>query len=120
MRRARRALLLTVASLSLSSFGAAVSGFDAVAEKGQESPAQGFARLERGMTPEQVRRHVGPAKRIARQILYHRHIEQWVYEPPTPARRLQFDCRRGQKPLLLWVSTPPAEKDERGRAPAPR
>jgi hypothetical protein len=119
MRPARRILLTTTALLSLSSFGAAVSGFDTFAEKGQEPPAQGFARLERGMTPEQVRRHVGPPKRIARQILSHRHIEQWVYDPPTPAR-LQFDCRRGQKPLLLWVSTPPAEKDDHGRAAAPR
>jgi len=119
MRRARCSLLLTVAFLFLSSLGAAVSGFDAVAEKKEGSPIQGFARLHRGMTPEQVREHAGSPKRIARQILYHRHVEQWVYDPPNAAR-LQFDCRRGQKPLLLWVSTLSSEKGERGRASAPR
>ncbi|HEY7158203.1 MAG TPA: hypothetical protein VH575_29895 [Gemmataceae bacterium] len=53
------------------------------------------------MTPEQVRDKVGPPKRIARQILYHRHVEQWIYDQPIAAR-LQFDCPRGQKPHLVW------------------
>lgn len=116
MKQARCSLLLTVEFLFLSSLGAAVSGFDAVAEKKEGPSVQGFDRLQRGMTPEQVRQHVGAPKRIARQILYHRHVEQWVYDSPKAAR-LQFDCRRGQKPLLLWVSIPTAEKGERGRAP---
>jgi hypothetical protein len=60
-----------------------------------------FDKLQRGMTPEQVREQVGPPKRIARQFLYHRHIEQWIYDQPVAAR-LQFDCPRGQKPQLVW------------------
>lgn len=120
MRRARRSLLLLMAAVMfLFSLDAVVSGFDAVAEKKEGPSVQGFARLQRGMTSEEVRRHIGPPKRIARQILYHRHVEQWVYDPPNAAH-LHFDCRRGQKPLLLWFSTPFAEKGERGRAGAPR
>ncbi|HEY7308024.1 MAG TPA: hypothetical protein VH643_01555 [Gemmataceae bacterium] len=119
MKRARCSLLRTVALLLLSSLGAAVSGSDAGGEKKERPSVHGFDRLHRGMTPEQVRQHVGSPKRIARQILYHRHVEQWVYDPPNAAR-LQFDCRRGQKPLLLWVSTLSTEKGERGRAAAPR
>ena len=111
MSRARLSLLLTAGLLLLPSLGAAVFGFDALADRAP-APAQGFARLERGMTPEQVRRQVGPPKRIARQILYHRHLEQWIYDAPTSAR-LQFDCPRGQKPLLLWVLPPAAEKNDR-------
>lgn len=65
-----------------------------------EQAAQPLARLRHGMTPEEVRKLVGPPKRIARQILYHRAREQWLYDPPFPAR-LQFDCRRGQQPQLL-------------------
>ena len=70
---------------------------------GQEVPA--FDKLQRGMTLEQVREQVGPPKRIVRQILYHRHIEQWIYDQPVAAR-LQFDCLRGQKPQLVWKQIP--------------
>jgi hypothetical protein len=119
MSQTRRALLRMAVLLCLPSLGTGVSGSDTKVEKEQDAPPQGFARLERGMTPEQVRRHVGPPKRIARQILYHRHLEQWSYDLPTPAH-LQFDCRRGQKPLLLWVSTTWPEPGERGRPAAPR
>jgi hypothetical protein len=61
-----------------------------------------FAKLERGMTPEQVRRQVGAPKRIARQILYHRYREQWLYDTPSPIC-LTFDCPRGQMPELLAI-----------------
>jgi hypothetical protein len=58
------------------------------------------ARLRSGMTTEEVHKLIGPPKRTARQILSHRYREQWIYDPPLPAR-LQFDCRRGQQPQLL-------------------
>ena len=76
-------------------------------EQGKEDPMRVFAKLERGMTPEQVREQVGAPKRVARQILYHRYLEQWVYDHPVSAR-IQFDCPRGQKPQLLWKQTLPA------------
>lgn len=71
---------------------------------GLEERATSFAKLKPGMSPEQVRRIVGaPPKHIARQILYHRYREQWVYETSSPIR-LTFDCPRGQTPQLLSVS----------------
>jgi len=80
----------------------------------EETRGQAFAKLERGMTPEQVRERVGEPRRIARQILYHRHLEQWIYDSPFPAR-IQFDCPRGQMPQLVWKQTFPVEKGERER-----
>src|SRR5579884_3534801 len=65
-----------------------------------DQAAQPLTRLRRGMTPEEVRKMVGSPKRIARQILYHRYREQWLYDPPFSSR-LQFDCRRGQQPQLV-------------------
>jgi hypothetical protein len=62
------------------------------------------------MSPDEVRRIVGSPKHIARQILYHRYREQWVYETSTPIR-LTFDCVRGQKPQLLSPPDLPIEKD---------
>lgn len=104
MSRASRALMLFTAALLFAALlGSGGRGFGR-----EEPPAQGFDRLRRGMTPDQVRGFVGPPRRIARQILYHRHIEQWFYDPPRPTR-LQFDCPRGQIPFLLWVSPPPAD-----------
>lgn len=66
------------------------------------APPKPRDKPQRGMTPQQVRDRLGPPQRIARQILYHRHREQWIYLPPLSARLL-FDCPRGQVPQLLWM-----------------
>jgi hypothetical protein len=84
-------------SLALWGFGICGWGF------AQEVAA--FDKLQRGMTPEQVREQVGSPQRIARQFLYHRYVEQWIYDRPVAAR-LQFDCPRGQKPRLIWKQVP--------------
>jgi hypothetical protein len=93
----RFTLLLMVGLASLTFLSA-----DLPAEngKGDKAPVRAFDKLQRGMTPEQVRQLVGAPKRIARQILYHRYREQWLYDTPFPIR-LTFDCPRGQKPELL-------------------
>jgi hypothetical protein len=57
-------------------------------------------QLRPGMTAEEVRSLLGPPRRTARQLLYQRYLEQWLYEEPVRLR-LDFDCRRGQPPLLL-------------------
>jgi hypothetical protein len=97
------------------SFVASLGRTEDKGEKREADLAQAFARLERGMTAEQVRALVGPPKRIARQLLYHRHLEQWVYEQPYPVR-LTFDCLRGQKPQLLEKPMSPSEKSQRPRS----
>lgn len=55
-----------------------------------------------GMSPTDVRGRFGSPGRVVRQILYRRHIEQWVYESPT-ARRVEFNCVRGREPYVLHV-----------------
>jgi hypothetical protein len=72
-------------------------------KKGPPDPAAALARVERGQTAEQVREMLGaPPRRIARQILYHRYREQWIYDQPYFVR-LEFDCPRGQKPQLIFI-----------------
>jgi hypothetical protein len=76
----------------------------------EEEWERAVERLRPGMTPEQVREALGTPRRIGRQILYQRYLEQWVYDSPRPLR-LEFDCRRGQLPSLMplapaWPPTP--------------
>jgi hypothetical protein len=67
-------------------------------------PATGADRIVPDMTPDQVRQILGPPNRVARQILYHRYLEQWVYSPPV-AVRAEFDRHSGQ-PARLLSATP--------------
>ena len=92
--------LLPVVLVLLSSLSECVKGFTARTERESEEAMRPFAKLERGMSPEQVRQLVGVPKHIARQIFYHHYREQWHYEAAVPVR-LTFDCPRGQKPQLL-------------------
>lgn len=59
-------------------------------------------KLQRGLSFDSARDLLGPPHRVARQVLFHRHLEQWVYGPPYDFR-LEFDCPRGQKAQLLSV-----------------
>lgn len=60
------------------------------------------AKLQKDMSQAQVRRLLGPPQRVARQILYRRYLEQWVYDGPH-AVRIEFDCVRGKEPQILTV-----------------
>jgi len=68
-----------------------------------KEPAAKFAELRPGMTAEEVSRHLNNQKpeRVIRQIIYRRHIEQWLYEDGSV--RLQFDCRPSEEPRLNAV-----------------
>ena len=48
-------------------------------------------------------------KRVARQILYRRYLEQWVYDGPE-AMRIEFDCPRGQEPKVIAIHSLNAAK----------
>jgi hypothetical protein len=76
--------------------------------RADQPPAVDLARLHPGMSQDEVLRLLGPPKRVARQILYRRYLEQWVYEGPN-AVRIEFDCVRGKEPQILTVHplTPP-------------
>lgn len=54
------------------------------------------------MSPDQIRTQLGPSRHINRQILYHRYVEQWIYEEPYFVR-VEVDYVRGKKPHLLNV-----------------
>jgi hypothetical protein len=43
-----------------------------------------------------------PPQHASRQVLYHRYLEQWVYDHPYFIR-IEIDHRRGQKPQILTV-----------------
>ncbi len=58
------------------------------------------------LTPEQVRARLGPPQLIARQILYSRYLEQWVYDGPPP-QRVTFHYVQGEKPRLLFLTPDP-------------
>jgi len=60
------------------------------------------AKLPKGMSQAEVQRLLGPPKRVARQILYRRYLEHWVYDGPN-AVRIEFDCVRGKEPQILTV-----------------
>lgn len=100
MSPTRRFLTLLAALLVLTSFRDGTAEFTDRADAQEENPARRFDKLERGLTPEQVRQIVGSPKQVARQIFYHRYREQWHYDSSVPVR-LTFDCPRGQKPQLL-------------------
>lgn len=84
------------------------AGFAAAENK--EDAGGGFPKLQRGMTMQQVRNRLGTPKHVVRQILYHRYLEQWIYQEPLDIR-LTFDCPRGRKPQLLYFPDFATKKD---------
>jgi hypothetical protein len=58
-------------------------------------------------TPEEVRKLLGPPRHISRQLLYHRYLEQWLYEQPYQVR-VEVDFTRGKQPHLQSVQPLPA------------
>lgn len=55
-----------------------------------------------GLSPDEVRRLLGPPLKISFQFVYRRQLEQWTYEQPAPAW-LSFTCTKGQVPRLQTV-----------------
>lgn len=74
---------------------------------GEERPPPGPARA--GMTQDDVLLRHGPPRRVARQILYRRYLEQWIYDGAT-ALRVEFDCPRGKAPVVIAVRPLHADK----------
>jgi hypothetical protein len=57
--------------------------------------------LSRGMLLRDVQTKLRrPPRRIARQLIAHRYLEQWYYDLPFPTR-LDFAFDQGEQPYLL-------------------
>jgi hypothetical protein len=69
----------------------------------RREPAEA-SQLRLGMTPAEVRQTLGPPNHVARQILYHRYLEQWIYNAPR-SMRVEFDCPRGRPASLLSATS---------------
>lgn len=62
--------------------------------------------VRRGASADEVRKFLGNPSRIARQVLFQRHLEQWVYD--DPAVRVELLFVRGEEPYVLsvWPAVP--------------
>ena len=58
-------------------------------------------QAEVGMTDSELLEVLGRPKKIARQILFRRHLEQWTYD--APPLRIELHCVRGQKARVTSV-----------------
>ena len=97
----RRKLLLVMA-LSATLFLSDRPRFGHTAEPEVAPGPVDLSKLHPGMSQAEVQRLLGPPKQMARQILYRRYLEQWVYDGPN-AVRIEFDCVRGKEPQILTV-----------------
>jgi hypothetical protein len=69
---------------------------------GNSAPPPDLAQLRQGMTAAEVRALLGPPKRVGRQVVHKRCLEQWVYETPF-AVRIDFDWVQGRPSQILTV-----------------
>ena len=79
------------------------------AEEKSSPPGPESAHIRPGLTGDEVRKLLGPPKRISRQILYRRYLEQWLYDVPSQLW-IEFNCLKGQEPYVLTVHPAGAKK----------
>lgn len=99
MRRVSRSIWRTAALIVLASLSGLAWTADPVA---MPDPAVGMSAAE-------VRKLLGPPKRIARQILYRRYLEQWTFDAPIP-RVIELECVKGQDPRVVTIYKLPEAK----------
>ncbi len=56
---------------------------------------------KKDLTAGDVQRRLGKPDRVARQILFRRHLEQWIYD--DLGVRFEFNCLPGEEPKILNV-----------------
>ena len=94
MNRTRIGLLLVMGCLLAS-----ISGTRG--DRGLNQRAD-ISSLRVGMTAAEVRQALGAPNRLSRQLMYHRHREQWMYTGIVEAQ-LEFLCVPGQEARLQHV-----------------
>jgi hypothetical protein len=68
---------------------------------GKDPTLSEWKGVGRTMSADEVKRRLGPPSRVARQILFRRHLEQWTYA--TPPICIELDCVRGQEMQVVSV-----------------
>jgi hypothetical protein len=64
--------------------------------------------IKKDMTANEVLNLAGKPQRIGRQILFRRHLEQWVFD--DLGIRVEFTCLPGEEPRVQSVlRNPPAD-----------
>lgn len=84
----------------LSLFLSACLGVSHAPPEGPKAPPAASS-LRPGMTAAQVLDLLGPPKRVARQVIYKRCLEQWIYD--VPSLRIELDSVQGQLAHVLSV-----------------
>lgn len=97
----KRALFLLMAFVLLT-----LGRVSALAQPPAPEPAW-LDRLHVGMTADEVRQLLGEPKSVGRQILFRRHLEQWVYADPV-AVRIEFECLAGQESHVKTIRALPS------------
>jgi hypothetical protein len=72
-----------------------------------ESPQdwqKAVAEVKRDLTAHQVRRLLGKSDRVSRQVLFRKHIEQWIYDRPVPVR-VEFLCLPAEEARVQSVQS---------------
>jgi hypothetical protein len=65
-------------------------------------PLAVLVRLRPGTPAAEAVQLLGKPQRVARQVLYRRCVEQWIYETPV-ALRIEVDCVHGRPSQILTV-----------------
>jgi hypothetical protein len=63
------------------------------------------AGIHVGMPAAEAQHQLGTPKRVVRQVVYRRHIEQWVYENPQEFR-IQISWNPGEVPIVTGAIRP--------------
>jgi hypothetical protein len=85
-----------------------MAGLALLAQPVEPAPSP-VARVNLGMTQEQVREILGNPTTKARQILFREHVEVWSYSRESAV--VEFRCLKGQRPTVVNVHrTDPAKR----------
>jgi hypothetical protein len=57
--------------------------------------------IKKDMTADEVQSLIGKPGRVARQILFRRHLEQWIYDDMNAV--VEFNCRASEEPRVVQV-----------------
>ena len=66
------------------------------------APPMDGAQLRPGTPAAEVIERLGPPRKVARQVIYKRCLEQWIYEAPH-FLRIEIDWVQGRQPQVLRV-----------------